>query len=194
MDRLGIRSRREPQRSSWIPRQRRTLLLRVAKRARGGNKRAGRKSKEEKNDPKPRAAHVPPAGAKSGSTSRSYFLTNPPPTFRRGTDPRSPREPPRRPASHASRMALLDCDTRGGRLLPSTSRTRMVLEPCLTSLGVLVLRPSKLRFVAGAFLDLNNDDGGFSNGLGGSARRIDLGRNVGRRLSGDNAALAFGSS
>lgn len=70
----------------------------------------------------------------------------------------------------------------------------MVLEPCLTSLGVLVLRLSRLRFVAGAFLDLDKDDGGFSNGFGGSARRIDLGRNVGRGVSGDDAALAFGSS
>ena len=52
-------------------------------------------------------ASVPPSGENFARASPSYFRTNPPPTLRRGTNPRSPREPLRRPASHASRIALL---------------------------------------------------------------------------------------
>lgn len=80
----------------------------------------------------------------------------------------------------------------------SVCRTRMTLEPCLTSLGGLVVRPSSLRFPARACLgfifDLDKVDGRIGNELGGSARRIDSGRNVGRGVSGDNAAFGFASS
>lgn len=69
-------------------------------------------------------------------------------------------------------------------MLPSTARTRLVLEPCLTSLGALVVGSSSLRFVArvflDAFLELDKANDGAGNGFGGSARRIDSGRNLGR--------------
>ena len=137
-------------------------------------------------------------GANSAPPSPGYLRTNPPPIFRRGTNPGSLREPPRRPVSHASRSALLAGEARGGRLVLSVCRTRMTLEPCLTSLGGLVFRPSSLRFVArvllGCFFDLDKVDGGIGNELGGSARRIDSGRSVGRGVSGDNAAFGLASS
>lgn len=60
------------------------------------------------------------------------------------------------------------------------------------SLGGLV-RPSSGRFLArislGVFLELDKVDSGFGNGFGGSARRMDSGRYVGRGVLGDDGLL-----
>lgn len=55
-------------------------------------------------------------------------------------------------------------------------------------------RSTSRRFVARVFLELDKVEGGFGNGLGGSARRIDSGRKVGRDVSGENGGLGFTSS